>query len=129
MFDFILNKNKCIVDDCSTQNENLLEEMEQKLQPCDICAEDILAEEFIKLKNCEHKLCQECFKKLNESDPKCPFCLRWFDKPIGSQPKNGEMTHKILRENLPGFPNRNTIEITYCFPSGIQQSNHPNPGR
>ena len=46
---------------------------------------------------------------------------------IGNQPE-GEMSWKILNESLPGFKSSKTIEISYNFPSGIQKSNHPNPG-
>jgi hypothetical protein len=38
------------------------------------------------------------------------------------------MTWRILNESLPGFKSFKTLEISYCFPSGTQKSNHPNPG-
>lgn len=40
------------------------------------------------------------------------------------------MVHSIISQPLPGFGvHTKTIEITYSFPSGIQTSKHPNPGR
>ena len=40
------------------------------------------------------------------------------------------MTHSVLHRSLPGFDsNSKTIQIIYSFPSGIQNSNHPNPGK
>jgi deltex-like protein len=47
----------------------------------------------------------------------------------GTQPP-GTMVHSIIPQSLPGFGvHTKTIEITYSFPSGIQTSKHPNPGR
>lgn len=50
-------------------------------------------------------------------------------KSEGTQPA-GTMTHSIIQSSLPGFDrNTKTIQITYSFPSGIQTSKHPNPGK
>lgn len=126
-------RDKCIVDSCNTPSKNSIEEIsliteQEENFSCKICSEDTLRlDEFVKFKNCEHQVCRTCFKEIKEKVPKCPFCQKWFDKPIGNQPKDGKMTSKILPASLPGYTNR-TIEIIYDFPDGIQQLNHPNPG-
>ena len=33
--------------------------------------------------------CRACFKRVDKMQPKCPFCQKWFDQPIGNQPENG----------------------------------------
>jgi hypothetical protein len=99
------------------------------LKVCKICQEDTLtSDEFVKLKNCEHELCKTCFKRMNKMQPKCPFCQKWFDKPIGEQPSGGSMKVRLINKSLPGFDGYKTLEITYSFPDGIQQANHANPG-
>ncbi|XP_047205159.1 E3 ubiquitin-protein ligase DTX3L1 isoform X2 [Girardinichthys multiradiatus] len=47
---------------------------------------------------------------------------------VGCQPK-GKMTWEILHKNIPGFPDDQTLKITYVFPEGIQTEKHPNPGQ
>ncbi|XP_040922307.1 E3 ubiquitin-protein ligase DTX3L1 isoform X2 [Toxotes jaculatrix] len=39
------------------------------------------------------------------------------------------MTFVVLRRDLPGFPNDNTLQINYIFPDGIQTGKHPHPGQ
>ncbi|KAL1006708.1 hypothetical protein UPYG_G00075720 [Umbra pygmaea] len=45
----------------------------------------------------------------------------------GNQPE-GLMTWVILNRNLPGYPDDNTIQISYVFADGTQTDKHPNPG-
>ena len=126
------NDGKCIVQGCTqlTEHEKNDEPASQnKSKVCKICQEDTLtSEEFVKLKNCEHELCRTCFKRVDKMQPKCPFCQKWFDQPIGNQPENSTMSSKLISQPLPGFDKFKTIEITYSFPDGIQKANHPNPG-
>lgn len=102
---------------------------ENSAKTCEICKENTLTqEEFVTLKNCGHEICKICFKKCKKTQPKCPFCMVWFEKPIGNQPKDGKMTYKVIHTPLPGYEQCKTIEITYSFLSGIQEANHPQPG-
>ncbi|CAJ1082460.1 E3 ubiquitin-protein ligase DTX3L [Xyrichtys novacula] len=48
--------------------------------------------------------------------------------PHNSQPE-GQMTWVVLHRDLPGFPDDNTIQISYIFPDGIQTDKHPHPGQ
>ena len=93
---------------------------------CEICDESI---QLSKLPSCDHELCMSCFEKISKINPKCPFCNVFFGKPKGNQPKSGKMLINILNSSLPGYQNTNTIEITYKFPSGIQNADHPNPNK
>ncbi|KAM9337457.1 E3 ubiquitin-protein ligase DTX3L1 isoform 1-T2 [Symphorus nematophorus] len=46
----------------------------------------------------------------------------------GCQPE-GQMTWVILHRDLPGFPDHDTLQLTYIFPDGIQTEKHPHPGQ
>ena len=55
------------------------------MNECGICLEEKLSKDkFIKLKNCDHQVCKTCYDNIMKTNPKCPFCAKWFDKPIGS---------------------------------------------
>jgi hypothetical protein len=55
------------------------------MNECGICLEEKLSKDkFIKLKNCDHQVCKTCYDNIIKTNPKCPFCAKWFDKPIGS---------------------------------------------
>merc|ERR1711871_132919 len=41
----------------------------------------------------------------------------------------GEMWFCFTQRELEGHPNTPTIEITFKFPDGIQEDNHPKPGQ
>lgn len=54
------------------------------LNECGICLEEnVSKEKFIKFKNCDHQVCKTCYNNIIKASPKCPFCAKWFDKPIG----------------------------------------------
>jgi serine/threonine protein kinase len=54
------------------------------MNECGICLEEKLSKDkFIKLKNCDHQVCKTCYDNIMKTNPKCPFCAKWFDKPIG----------------------------------------------
>lgn len=128
------NQAECFIEGCTQsaeqeQNDEPTSRIEN-LKVCKICQEDTLtSDEFVKLKNCGHELCKTCFERMNKVQPKCPFCQKWFDKPIGEQPLDGSMNVKLINRSLSGFNGYETLEITYSFPDGIQQANHPNPGK
>ncbi|KAK7123505.1 hypothetical protein R3I93_021816 [Phoxinus phoxinus] len=46
----------------------------------------------------------------------------------GNQPDGGQMNCNIERRSLPGYPNDDTLQITFHFEDGIQSNNHPHPG-
>ncbi|XP_023181651.1 E3 ubiquitin-protein ligase DTX3L-like [Xiphophorus maculatus] len=41
----------------------------------------------------------------------------------------GKMNLEILHKKMSGFPDANTLKITYIFPKGIQTEKHPHPGQ
>ena len=135
--DDVIDKNGKITD---KSNSNKNDETDRDLRAsasaintfktCEICSEDKLNEkDIIKLKNCSHELCKICYKRNTEINPKCPFCQKYYQIPRGTQPKNGQMTHRIIHTQLPGFHDCETIEITYNIPPGVQEANHPDPGK
>lgn len=46
----------------------------------------------------------------------------------GNQPDGGQMNFNIERRSLPGYPDYDTIQITFHFDDGIQSDKHPHPG-
>ena len=44
---------------------------------CPVCLEEFENERFVRLQNCTHKLCSDCFPQLI----KCPLCRTEFEKP------------------------------------------------
>lgn len=94
---------------------------------CAICLSKI--ENGIKLSKCNHEFCQNCIDEHFKYKKTCPTCGWVYDIVNGNQP-DGKMTCKRLDRALPGFDSSvKTIEIVYSIPSGIQNSNHPNPGK
>ncbi|XP_078542386.1 E3 ubiquitin-protein ligase DTX3L-like [Lissotriton helveticus] len=77
---------------------------------------------------CNHSFCKMCWDRAMASKPECPICKKTYGKIEGNQPE-GTMTHRPLKDQLPGFGYCGTIEIQYHFPSGIQSHKHPYPGK
>jgi len=73
---------------------------------------------------CKHRFCTECIDNcFAQCQPKCPSCGQMFGAMKGNQP-NGTMTHRALPYSLAGHPVCGHIEISYTFPSGIQEVNN-----
>ncbi|KAM8731670.1 E3 ubiquitin-protein ligase DTX3L1 [Acanthopagrus schlegelii] len=51
-----------------------------------------------------------------------------YSTHTGCQPQ-GQVTSVILHRDLPGFPDDNTLQLSYIFPDGIQTEKHPHPGQ
>ncbi|XP_066539897.1 E3 ubiquitin-protein ligase DTX3L1 [Hoplias malabaricus] len=47
----------------------------------------------------------------------------------GNQPDGGYMSMALLRRNVEGYPDHDTIQINFIFEDGIQTEKHPNPGQ
>lgn len=87
----------------------------------------------VELTRCRHRLHLACLNAmLNCQQPpmyiQCPVCRMIYGEKRGNQPP-GTMNWTRIPRALPGFPSTNTIQITYDIPSGIQGSEHPNPGQ
>ncbi|XP_070574135.1 E3 ubiquitin-protein ligase DTX3L-like [Ptychodera flava] len=93
---------------------------------CEICADEGV--DLKSMKCCENTFCSKCFDRHFSFDGKCPFCTTIVLVRKGNQP-DGEMSHTVNHSyHLPGYEGAGTITITYSFPNGTQQSNHPHPG-
>ncbi|KAK2821714.1 hypothetical protein Q7C36_021057 [Tachysurus vachellii] len=94
---------------------------------CPICLDTFTQKTKLK---CGHEFCKECLQQsIKSSGEICPVCKKIFGKLKGTQP-DGQMNWRILkRHSLPGFRHCDTIEIHYNIPSGIQTTDHPNPGK
>lgn len=92
---------------------------------CTICLCDFTDKKT--LHKCGHSFCAGCIDEAFKHQKKCPVCSQVYGSLIGNQPP-GKMTDITQPMSLPGF-NCRTILITYTFSSGVQGSNHPNPGQ
>ncbi|XP_077982875.1 uncharacterized protein LOC144437739 [Glandiceps talaboti] len=93
---------------------------------CPICVDDDVP--LMSMTCCKNTICNDCFDRHFDTDAKCPFCTLVVLMKKGNQP-SGTMDYRIDDySSLPGYEGMGTIIITYHFPSGIQQENHPNPG-
>ncbi|XP_015597376.1 protein deltex isoform X2 [Cephus cinctus] len=87
----------------------------------------------VELTRCRHRLHLACLNAMLSSQQhpmyiQCPVCRLIYGEKRGNQP-SGTMNWTRIPRALPGFPNTNTIQITYDIPSGIQGPEHPNPGQ
>jgi deltex-like protein len=71
-------------------------------------------------------------KRYNDVLGKCAVCAKAYIVEIGNQPANGVMSvHTYPPDQgieCDGYESEGTIVIQYSFRSGIQGSDHPNPG-
>ncbi|XP_026072838.1 E3 ubiquitin-protein ligase DTX1 [Carassius auratus] len=58
----------------------------------------------------------------------CPTCKAIYGEKTGTQPP-GKMEYHVIPHSLPGYSDTKTIRIVYDIPSGIQTTEHPNPGK
>ncbi|XP_070540331.1 E3 ubiquitin-protein ligase TRIM56-like [Ptychodera flava] len=94
---------------------------------CAICLDKIRIPRTLP---CKHTFCRPCLEILEKAQgPRCPVCKDVHGKITGNMPE-GKMNDLVDKQRrLPGYPNCDTIVITYIFPSGIQGKEHPNPGK
>ncbi|XP_028398988.1 tripartite motif-containing protein 45-like [Dendronephthya gigantea] len=93
---------------------------------CPMCQSDFTDKKT--LSECGHSFCAACIDKVFEYQNKCPVCGQVDGARPGNQPP-GVMSDKTRSTQLPGFTECGTLVITYHFPSGIQELDHPNPGK
>ncbi|XP_062434819.1 E3 ubiquitin-protein ligase DTX3L [Rhea pennata] len=99
---------------------------EQEKDVCPICQDSFNNKQV--LPKCKHAFCQSCIQQSMTYKKACPVCNTCYGPVQGDQPE-GKMSFKMISAELPGYPRCGTIEITYDIFSGIQTSNHPNPGK
>ncbi|KAL3865257.1 hypothetical protein ACJMK2_006871 [Sinanodonta woodiana] len=78
--------------------------------------------------SCGHSFCSGCIDQMLEHKTGCPVCGKIVGTLTGDQPKNGRMDVKTMKFDLAGYEGHGSIVITYDFPAGRQESNHPSPG-
>ncbi|XP_070575652.1 probable E3 ubiquitin-protein ligase DTX3 isoform X2 [Ptychodera flava] len=95
---------------------------------CTICADDNV--KLKKLLCCGFLICEACAGKHFASNSKCPSCLKKAVVLVdGNQPRSSKMEYQVDSSPLPGYSSFGTIVIDYFFPDGIQEAEHPNPGK
>ncbi|KAJ7374765.1 hypothetical protein OS493_005113 [Desmophyllum pertusum] len=92
---------------------------------CPICLDTVKNARTLK---CKHVFCTDCVETALKHNNRCPVCKEVQGFIQGNQPE-GEMRFNRSYQSLPGYYDCGTITIDYSFPSGIQRSEHPNPGR
>ncbi|XP_033726612.1 uncharacterized protein LOC117316199 [Pecten maximus] len=97
-------------------------------EDCPICMEKIDSKERVELKKCHHVFCLSCAKQSFNVKPACPLCNVVYGTIRGNQPE-GFMVEMFGKESLPGFVGCGNIHIYYSFCDGIQDAEHPNPGK
>jgi len=84
------------------------------------------------LSGCDHGYHQACLEAMLQNSPseylQCPLCKKVHGVKTGTMPP-GQISHRLINSNLPGYENCGTIEITFSFRPGLQGPEHPNPGR
>ncbi|KAG8231848.1 hypothetical protein J437_LFUL008619 [Ladona fulva] len=97
---------------------------------------DMNLEMVVALTLCDHLMHLSCLNSMLQSISnrakslyiQCPVCMKIYGMKTGNQPA-GTMDWAVLNSSLPGHPGTCTIQITYNITSGIQGTEHPNPGR
>ncbi|KAM9629704.1 E3 ubiquitin-protein ligase DTX3L [Morphnus guianensis] len=113
-------------NDLSSKEQSKAKTEEEDKDVCPICMERINNKEI--LRKCNHAFCKSCIDQAMTYKQTCPVCNTVYGLMKGDQPE-GTMSTRTLSSALPGYPKCGTIEITYSMHSGIQTSNHPNPGK
>ncbi|XP_076199142.1 E3 ubiquitin-protein ligase DTX3L [Aptenodytes patagonicus] len=110
----------------SSKEQSKAKTEEDDKDVCPICMERINNKQI--LRKCNHAFCKSCIEQAMTYKQTCPVCNTIYGPVKGDQPE-GTMSTRKIPVTLPGYPNCDTIEITYSMHGGIQTSNHPNPGK
>ncbi|XP_053407925.1 uncharacterized protein LOC128559644 [Mercenaria mercenaria] len=112
-----------VSDEESDKDDN---NQEEDAETCVICMEDITDPQKL---SCGHVFCADCIKEQFTYKQACPTCGKVCGIIKGDQPY-GQMDVVINdRASCAGFESSGRIEITYKFPDGTQEDNHPCPGQ
>ncbi|XGW10563.1 hypothetical protein V3C99_012230 [Haemonchus contortus] len=78
-----------------------------------------------------HVQCFEVFIRNPNSKKCCPLCCKYFEIPLGDQPREAQMfINKNYHLKLPGHEDSEfTYEIFYTVPHGVQEASHIRPGK
>nr|XP_057904135.1 uncharacterized protein si:busm1-163l24.3 [Doryrhamphus excisus]XP_057904136.1 uncharacterized protein si:busm1-163l24.3 [Doryrhamphus excisus]XP_057904137.1 uncharacterized protein si:busm1-163l24.3 [Doryrhamphus excisus] len=75
---------------------------------------------------CGAVMCPECLDAVHVH---CRVCRRSAAKTTAPAAIRGKMSHCKLNFSLPGHNKHATIKITYRIPAGLQEKEHPSPGK
>jgi deltex-like protein len=93
---------------------------------CSICLEPLSQQRVVHIQGCDHAYHFKCINDYMKHNVICPTCRAPIGAPQGKSP-SGSMSITLNNRDCPGYPNTNTIEITYEIPSGTQRSYQENP--
>ncbi|XP_022916628.1 protein deltex isoform X2 [Onthophagus taurus] len=105
-------------------------------QPCPACRQLLKPNTVVVALPCNHYIHLDCLNydltQQQAAGPhlhiQCQVCGCIYGEKHGNQPP-GSMEWGVIDRCLPGYSNCRTIQIVYNIQSGIQGTNHPNPGR
>ncbi|XP_013409531.1 uncharacterized protein LOC106173088 [Lingula anatina] len=109
--------------DVSNPDRKLLHDTDET---CPICMDSF--QNKTTLDRCKHSFCKDCLDRSLQLKNKCPICGDILGEQTGDQPDDGTMTVSYWHRPLEGYEGVGTIVIDYYFPSGVQKSEHPDPG-
>ncbi|XP_053407914.1 E3 ubiquitin-protein ligase DTX3L-like [Mercenaria mercenaria] len=122
----MLNKDQSYHDESDEDSDKDDNNREEDAETCVICMEDITDPQKL---SCGHVFCADCIKEQFTYKQACPTCGKVCGIIKGDQPY-GRMDVVINdRASCAGFESSGRIEITYKFPDGTQEDNHPCPGQ
>ncbi|RUS89027.1 hypothetical protein EGW08_003198 [Elysia chlorotica] len=118
----VLDSRQAEVKNPSKSGDSISEKKRPTAE-CGVCFEEKNKRHLLTC--CDGSLCTICFQKVE----RCPFCRKPFNRLKGNQPK-GRMDVKLERNiKLKGHEKYSSFKITYTFPRGQQEADHPNPGK
>ncbi|KAL4232123.1 E3 ubiquitin-protein ligase dtx3l [Mactra antiquata] len=100
--------------------------IDASLGPCVICKDTITEPKTIQ---CGHTFCTDCIDQQFQYKKQCPTCFQVCGVMTGDQPVGTMNVYTNKYKHQPGYEEYGTIIITYKFPDGYQQDNHPTPGQ
>ncbi|KAL4232124.1 E3 ubiquitin-protein ligase dtx3l [Mactra antiquata] len=100
--------------------------IDASLGPCVICMDTITEPKTIQ---CGHTFCTDCIDQQFQYKKQCPTCFQVCGVITGDQPVGTMDVYTNKYKHQPGYEEYGTIIITYKFPDGYQQDNHPTPGQ
>ncbi|OWF43861.1 uncharacterized protein LOC110459139 isoform X2 [Mizuhopecten yessoensis] len=120
-------------EDLSQHNQSELGKSEKKpviYEDCVICIDSVTGDNVKTLPKCNHSFHPECIDAQFKYKPVCPTCGTIYGVVTGNQPRSGTMKSFLRAGSLPGFEKcEKHFHISYSFPDGIQESEHPYPGK
>ncbi|PFX25339.1 E3 ubiquitin-protein ligase TRIM71-like isoform X2 [Stylophora pistillata] len=121
--------SESLVDETSSSslaNNLRAVKLDKEKGSCPICLDSLTNPRTLL---CNHSFCGPCIAEARDKHKynKCPVCFEFQGVVKGNQPP-GEMTHHLESQSVSGYEGYGTIVIEYNFQSGIQGSEHRNPG-